>query len=84
VLLNYIELQGELTQRTKSVAAKEVQLNNLKVANDEAYNRALNSVNLEEVKRIAIGELGMTYAGEGQIVNYTNESSDYMRRVDGN
>jgi hypothetical protein len=84
ILLNYIELQAELTQKTKSVAAKEIQLNNLKVSNDEAYNRALNSVTLEDIKRIAIGELGMTYAGEGQIVVYSNESSDYMRRVDDN
>ena len=83
ILVNYIQLQAELTNLTKSVAAKESELNSLRIANDEEYNRILNSINLEEVKRIAIGELGMTYAEEGQIITYTNEGRDYMRRVTG-
>lgn len=81
VLINYIQLQGELTQKTKEVAAKEVELNNLKISNDEEYNRIVNSIDLEEIKRIAIGEFGMTYAQEGQIVVYSNEKNDYMRQV---
>ena len=81
VLVNYIQLQAQLTNLTKSVASKESQLNSMRIANDEEYNRILNSVNLEEVKRIAIGELGMTYAEEGQIITYTNERNDYMRRA---
>lgn len=81
VLVNYIQLQAELTSRTKTVAAKEIELNSLRIANDETYNKILNSVNLEDVKRIAIGELGMVYAQDGQIITYTSESSDYMRQV---
>lgn len=81
VLVNYIQLQAQLTNLTKSVASKESQLNSMRIANDEEYNRILNSINLEEVKRIAIGELGMTYAEEGQIITYTNERNDYMRRA---
>lgn len=83
ILVNYIQLQAELTNLTKSVAAKESELNTLREANDEQYNRIINSINLEEIKRIAIGELGMTYAREGQIITYTNEGDDYMRRVPG-
>lgn len=81
VLLNYIQLQAELTQKTKDVATKEIELNNLKSANDEAYSRIVGSIDLEEIKRIAIGELGMTYAQEGQIVLYANEQNDYMRQA---
>ena len=81
VLIHYIQLQADLTQKTKVVAAKQVELNNLKLANDEEYNRVISSINLEEIKRIAIGELGMTYAQEGQIVTYANEKNDYMRQV---
>lgn len=81
VLVNYIQLQAQLTNLTKSVASKESELNSMRIANDEEYNRILNSINLEEVKRIAIGELGMTYAEEGQIITYTNERNDYMRRA---
>ena len=59
-------------------------MNRLKVANDEEYNRILSSINLEEIKRIAIMELGMVYAQEGQIIEYENESGDYMRQVTNN
>ena len=81
ILVNYIQLQAELTNLTKAVATKESELNTLKVDNDEEYNRIVSSINLEEIKRIAMGELGMVYAEEGQIVSYANESNDYMRQV---
>ncbi|MCM1188002.1 MAG: cell division protein FtsL [bacterium] len=84
ILVNYIQLQAELTSRTRSVASKESELNSLKTANDEEYNRIISSINLEEIKRIAIGELGMTYAKEDQIIFYTNEGTEYMRPVSEN
>ncbi len=81
ILVNYVQLQAELTNLTKTNASKVSELSSLRLANDEAYNRVLNSIDLEEVKRIAIGELGMVYAQEGQIYKYDNEGTDYMRKV---
>ena len=75
ILVNYVQLRAALTNLTESM------LNYLKVSNDEDYNRIISSIDLEEIKRIALGELGMIYAGEGQIVEYENESRDYMRQV---
>lgn len=83
VLINYIQLQSELTNRTSTISALERQLNNLKLENDEEYNRITSGIDLEKIKSIAIGELGMTYATEGQIVTYSNISNDYMRQVSG-
>lgn len=84
VLINYIQLQAELTTKMQSVASLESELNSMRLANDEEYNRIESSIDLEEIKRIAIGELGMTYAEEGQIITYTNEGNDYMRKVESN
>ncbi len=81
ILINYIQLQAELTDKINHVAALESQLNSQRLSNDEEYNRILNSVDLEEIKRIAIGELGMTYAQEGQVITYTGDDRDYMRKV---
>ena len=81
--MNYIQLQADLTNLTKGVATKQSELNSLRSANDEKYNRIMNSIDLEEIKRIAIGELGMTYAKEGQIILYADEGDDYMRQVPG-
>ena len=84
ILINYIQLQAELTNLTKTVATKESELNSLKISNDETYNRIINRVDLEEVRRIAVEELGMVYAQEGQIIVYENETNDYMRKVSEN
>lgn len=81
ILVNYIQLQARLTNLTKSVANKKSELNVLTLSNDEEYNRIISGIDLEEIKRIAIGELGMVYAQEGQIIEYENESKDYMRKV---
>ena len=81
ILVNYIQLQADLTNLTKIVADKESELNNIRLSNDEEYNRIVSSIDLEEIKRVAIGELGMRYAQEGQIIQYENEEGDYMRQV---
>lgn len=83
ILINYIQLQAELTNRTKGLAALDSKLNTLRLANDEEYNRITSSIDLEEIKRVAIGELGMTYAEQGQIITYNGVDNDYMRQVKG-
>lgn len=84
IIINYIQLQSEVTNRTKGLARLESELNRMKQTNDEERNRIDNSVDMEEVKRIAFGELGMTYAEEGQIVTYSSVENDYMRQVSEN
>ena len=80
-LFTYVEAQSRLTISTKNVAALESQLNSLKISNDEELNRINASINMEEIKRVAIEELGMTYAREGQVVVIESEGSDYVRQL---
>ena len=78
----YITLQAQVKNASKNIATLESQLNTLKQENDEAYNRANGNIDLDEVKRIAIQEYGMTYATEGQIVTYSDGGgNDYVRQV---
>ena len=78
----YISLQSQIKNSVKYVAVLESRLNNLKQDNDEAYNRANGNVDLDEIKRIAIQEYGMTYPTEGQIVSYSDEGgNDYVRQL---
>jgi cell division protein FtsL len=81
ILISYIRLQSEITNSINRIASLESELNALRLSNDEEYSRIESSVNLEEIKRIAIEELGMTYATEGQVVEYSSEGSDYVRQV---
>ena len=81
-LVNYIQMQSELTTKITEVSRMESELNSLKLSNDEEYSRITSNINLEEIKRISIGELGMTYATEGQVITYASSSNDYMRQAD--
>ena len=78
VLIGYIQMQADLTSQMQTIASLESELNSLRLANDEELIRINSSLDLEEIKRIAIGELGMVYATEGQIINYTNQGRDYV------
>ena len=72
-LCGYIELQSGITNHVKQISEMEAEYNSLKMANDEEYNRITSSVDLEKIRAIAIGELGMVYAQDGQIIQIENQ-----------
>lgn len=81
MLISYLQLQSELTLTRKNVAAMESELDYLRSSNDEAFKRVNSAVSLDEIKRIAVEELGMTYAKEGQVIVIQDTGSDYVRQV---
>ena len=81
ILINYISLQSDITNSVQNISRLEKELYVLKLANDEEYTRITSNVDLEEIKRIAIQELGMQYAEEGQIVSFASESNDYVKQI---
>lgn len=81
ILANYIGLQSDITNSVQHISTLEKQLNDLKLANDQEYSRITSSIDLEEIKRIAIQELGMQYAEEGQIISFTSENHDYVKQM---
>ncbi|MBQ8247199.1 MAG: cell division protein FtsL [Lachnospiraceae bacterium] len=80
MLTSYIRANAEVVNSVERIASLESQYLNLKADNDEEYNRIVNSVDLNEVKRIAQEELGMHYATEGQIITYTDAIGDYVKQ----
>lgn len=81
VLISYIKLNAEIITLNEQIAAKEKQLNELRIDNTEAKSRIDSAIDYEEIKRVAIQELGMTYPTEGQIVAYEGVAYDYVRKV---
>jgi cell division protein FtsL len=81
ILISYINLQSQISAGTRRISTLENQLNDLKLENDEKYSRINSNVDLESVKKVAIGELGMKYASEGQVETFSTEKSDYVRQV---
>jgi cell division protein FtsL len=80
VLMSYVKLQSEMTNHISNISSLESELNEKKLANDETYTKIMSSVDLEEIKRIAVNELGMKYAKEGQVIEYEGEGNDYVRQ----
>jgi cell division protein FtsL len=76
--VTYVKLQADVTQRMKNIASVESQITDLRADNDAHYKRITTSVDLNEIKDIAMNQLGMTYASEDQIIYYSVENSNYM------
>lgn len=79
-LIGYVQKQSELTAKIAQASKMEKELNTMKLSNDEAYAQIQSNINLEEIRRIAIEELGMSYAEEGQIILYQENKKDYMHQ----
>lgn len=78
--IQYLELQSDITRRQKNIVTMEGTLNDLKLANNEELSRIEGSVDIEEIKRIAMDELGMKYPDQSQMIAFNNEGSDYVRQ----
>lgn len=78
VLLQYMQLQSNVTRALSTISQKESYLSELRLENDERLNTIETSVDMEEVKRYAMQELGMRYATEEQVVTYTGELRNYV------
>lgn len=80
MLVTYLGMQNSVTVSKRQVAAMEKELTHMRATNDETLKRVNASVNLDEIKRIAVEELGMTYATAGQVVVIDDEGNDYVRQ----
>lgn len=80
VCIGYIQLQSEINGRMRNIATLESQILDLKTDNDATLKRIETSVNLDDIKNVAMNEMGMVYPGEDQIVYFTVDTSDYMNQ----
>lgn len=78
--INYLQLKSEITSSMKTVAALESELSDLKEDNDAYYSQVTSNVDLNTIKKIAIGRLGMKYPDEDQVMTYETQGSSYVRQ----
>lgn len=78
--VKYLQMKSEITNLNKEIATKESNLSNLKADNDAYYNKTIASLDMEKVKDTAINELGMKYADESQIQEYSTSGNSYVRQ----
>lgn len=80
MMIQYIRLSSEITVLTSSITSLESQVDALRMENDEYYGRIMSNIDLEEVREIAITELGMDYATADQIITYDSTIDDYVEQ----
>ena len=68
------------TASMKNVANLESELAQLREDNDAYYSQVTFDVDISEIKKKAIGELGMKYPSEDQIQTYVTEGNSYVRQ----
>lgn len=78
--VHYLQLKSELTAKMKAVAAMESQLTELKEDNDAYESQVTSNVDLNAIKAIAIGRLGMRYPSDDQKMTYETSQSSYVRQ----
>jgi cell division protein FtsL len=74
----YVKLQADVTYNMKHIASLKEQVADLKADNDANYKRITTSVDLNQIKEVAMNELGMSYATEEQVVYYTIDNTNFM------
>lgn len=70
VCVRYLRIQSNYTALQKKNTSLTATLDDMKHENDAEYNRIMSSVNLEEVRDVAMNKLGMVYASSDQIITY--------------
>lgn len=77
---NYISLRSDVYNAKRTENKLEIQLSEICAANDDTENRINGTIDLENIKKIAMNELGMTYADDSQIITYESTGSDFVRQ----
>jgi len=78
----YLQQQALATSSQKKIASLESTLADKKKENADELNRIETSINLEEIRDIAINELGMVYATQDNVVLYENIGENYVSQYE--
>ena len=76
----YLRYKSEITAKMSTVASLEEELADLKEDNDAYYSQVTSNVDLNKIKQIALGRLGMKYPSDDQTVTYSTSGNSYVRQ----
>ena len=78
--VQYLQYKSEITAKMNTVASLEEELASLKEDNDAYYSQVTSNVDLNQIKQIALGRLGMKYPSDDQTVTYSTSGNSYVRQ----
>lgn len=78
--IQFLQLKAQITGSIQTAAELESSYNQLKADNDAYESQVNSSVDLNQVKEIAMGRLGMKYPSENQIFTYQIQKDSHVRQ----
>lgn len=78
--VDYLQVYSDITNHRNNIEKMEDQLQTLRSDNAALEAQINTSLNLEHVKYVAMGELGMVYPEEEQLIYYEKTESGYVRQ----
>ena len=79
---SYLKVQASINASVNWIANLEEQISKVRSENAVRENRLSAQMDLEEVYRIAVEELGMTYPQENEVVTYSEQMREYVRQYE--
>lgn len=81
VCVEYLQVQSELVQLSKSVTATENRISAVEKENN-ALEAAINAAasDLDTIYQIAVGTLGMVYPNQNEVIYYEVKEDGYFRQ----
>ncbi len=78
--IRYLNVSARITEIDKSIASLNESLQAATQENDSMLASIADGVDLNEVYRVAVGELGMVYPNNNQVIHFTYENDGYVRQ----
>lgn len=79
---SYLKVQASINASMNRIANLEEQITKVRSENAVRENRLSAQMDLEEVFRIAVDEMGMVYPDENEVVEYSEQMREYVRQYE--
>jgi len=82
ICCSYIHVQSSITASMRNIEKQEKTLEALKSENDAVQENINTNIDLDHIYSVATNQLGMVYAGKGQVIRYKKTESEYVRQYE--
>jgi cell division protein FtsL len=80
--IRYLRVHAEVTELNKTLTNLTKEYETVKGENDSLLFDIADDINLNEVYEIAVGQLGMVYPNNNQVVEFVSAGDGYVRQYD--
>lgn len=80
LLYGYVKVRAQITEIDKEIIALNNEYANMYRTNDEREEQIADSVDLNHVYEVAVGQYGMVFPNNNEIIHFTYKNDGYVRQ----